>query len=183
MSDASTTLVPHPRTPRTAVTAISVDLHLSRARELHLRYLLDGDVAGLRVPPPAPPAIVSGLWEHTCFEAFVGIAGEPGYRELNLSPSRAWALHEFRDYRDGGLLADAALAPEIAVAASTRALELTAIVPLARWPPAYHDAELQLGLAAVVETADGTRSYWALRHPADRPDFHHAEARTVRLSP
>ena len=35
---------------------------------------------------------------------------------------------------------------------------------------------LRLGLAAVIEASDGTRSYWALRHPAGQPDFHHADA-------
>ena len=30
-----------------------------------------------------------------------------------------------------------------------------------------------IGLTAVIETADGQLSYWALQHPAARPDFHH----------
>ena len=30
-----------------------------------------------------------------------------------------------------------------------------------------------LGLSAVLEEKDGTKSYWALAHPnADKPDFH-----------
>jgi len=32
---------------------------------------------------------------------------------------------------------------------------------------------LQLGLTAVIEANDGSRSYWALHHPEASPDFHH----------
>ena len=30
-----------------------------------------------------------------------------------------------------------------------------------------------IGLTAVIETATGAKSYWALHHPAEKPDFHH----------
>ncbi|NMF90687.1 hypothetical protein GPA26_19635, partial [Aromatoleum petrolei] len=40
---------------------------------------------------------------------------------------------------------------------------------------------LELGLTAVVETLDGTLSYWALRHPSARPDFHLRDAFTLPL--
>jgi hypothetical protein len=31
---------------------------------------------------------------------------------------------------------------------------------------------LRIGLCAVIEEKDGTLSYWALRHPRRKPDFH-----------
>ena len=34
--------------------------------------------------------------------------------------------------------------------------------------------ELAIGLSAILEEEDGTKSYWALAHPPDKPDFHHA---------
>lgn len=40
----------------------------------------------------------------------------------------------------------------------------------------------RLGLSAVVEENDGTKSYWALAHPGRRPDFHHAESFVLELS-
>ena len=40
---------------------------------------------------------------------------------------------------------------------------------------------LRLALSAVVEADDGTLSYWALRHPPGRPDFHHADGFVLRL--
>ena len=33
----------------------------------------------------------------------------------------------------------------------------------------------RIGLSAVIETTDGALSYWALAHPAEKPDFHHPD--------
>lgn len=30
-----------------------------------------------------------------------------------------------------------------------------------------------LGISAVIEETDGTKSYWALAHAEGKPDFHH----------
>jgi hypothetical protein len=32
-----------------------------------------------------------------------------------------------------------------------------------------------------VEDVDGILSYWALRHPAGKPDFHHTDAFALQL--
>ncbi len=40
---------------------------------------------------------------------------------------------------------------------------------------------LRLALSAVIEETDGRLSYWALAHPAAKPDFHHAEAFVLSL--
>jgi len=58
------------------------------------------------------------------------------------------------------------------------AFALVAVVPLE--PGA---AALRLGASAVLETRDGVLSYWALAHPAARPDFHAAGGFTLRLDP
>lgn len=42
---------------------------------------------------------------------------------------------------------------------------------------------LQIGLSAVIEEMDGTKSYWALAHPAGKPDFHHPDCFTLELPP
>jgi len=39
--------------------------------------------------------------------------------------------------------------------------------------PAFgRDRGWRLGISAVIEEADGTKSYWALAHPDGKPDFH-----------
>jgi hypothetical protein len=44
------------------------------------------------------------------------------------------------------------------------------------------EAEWALGLSAVIEAADGSRSYWALRHPSSAPDFHHPDCFALTLA-
>jgi len=39
----------------------------------------------------------------------------------------------------------------------------------------------RIGLSAVIEETDGTKSYWALRHPPGKPDFHHPDCFALTL--
>jgi hypothetical protein len=41
---------------------------------------------------------------------------------------------------------------------------------------------LRVGLSAVIEANDGTLSYWALKHPAAKPDFHHPDSFVLELA-
>ena len=100
-----------------------------------------------------------------------------GYREFNFSPSGQWAAYAFRRYRDGGAL-DCELAPEIAVRRTANRLELDARIRRDFLP---QGRPLRLGLSAVVEDAHGVLSYWALQHPADKPDFHHSDSFAIPL--
>jgi len=88
-----------------------------------------------------------------------------------------------RARRDGGPLADEALAPSITLRTTDRRLELDAVIRLDRLSGAHPLAPLRIGLSAVIEGTDGALSYWALRHSAGRPDFHHADAFALRLEP
>jgi hypothetical protein len=38
-----------------------------------------------------------------------------------------------------------------------------------------------LGLSAVIEDLDGVLSYWALRHPPGKPDFHHPDTFALEI--
>ena len=49
-----------------------------------------------------------------------------------------------------------------------------------RAPVSGIESRLDLQARWVVETRDGDLSYWALRHVAGRPDFHHPHAFAVR---
>lgn len=60
-------------------------------------------------------------------------------------------------------------------------LELEALISLGPLPPGCAHAGLSLALAAVVEDEDGALSYWALRHPPGKPDFHHPDAFALQL--
>ncbi len=40
---------------------------------------------------------------------------------------------------------------------------------------------VSIALSAVIEETDGTKSYWALRHPPGPPDFHHPDCFALTL--
>ncbi len=144
-------------------------------------YTLTGDTAGLRIPLATAPGPADGLWQHTCFEAFVAAEGEAAYREFNFSPSGQWAAYRFAGERQRDTSPATDLpAPVMQRAITPTRLTLDVHLPRAALPsPAQH---LVLALCAVVEEHDGRLSYWALQHPQARPDFHHPAGRALRLA-
>lgn len=164
-------LTPHPDFPCAAVDAITVETTPVGRGALAVRYTVRGDLSELAIPAPAAPARTDELWRHTCLEAFV--SHPAGYLEWNLSPSARWAAYAFDGYRAGMRPADAG-PPRIQVLRRPQALELSAVIEVPG------EAE-RLGLAAVIEESGGRLSYWALRHPSGRPDFHHADGFAIEL--
>ena len=174
-------LHPHPAHP---APPLRVEASAARGPDglLRVRFRLTGDIARLRVPAGGPPAFTTGLWHHTCCEAFVAREDDATYHEINCAPSGAWAAFAFRGHRDGGPVDDARLRPAIDVARHDDALTLDVRLPLAALSPAHPTAALRLGLSAVIEDDGGALSYWALRHPPGPPDFHHRDAFALRLA-
>ena len=161
----------HTDTVTTAVWIVDVNIRPQPQGDLSLSYKLTGDLAKIRIPAPQPSIAKDGLWEHTCFEAFIAVEGESGYHEFNFSPSGQWAAYSFSDYRARSPWT-ASQRPAIRFVQSDRHLLLEAVIALGDLPRNMADKPLQLGLAAVIEASDGSCSYWALHHPEDRPDFH-----------
>jgi hypothetical protein len=175
-------LVCHPSTPAGPVRGIAVDARRDMDGTLVCTYRLTGDMGRIRVPAPAPPRFTMQLWEHTCFEAFIGRDGESGYHEFNLAPSRAWAVFGFRRYREVESLGDETVKPAITTRSSADGVQLRAVLPVDELSPEHRGAALRIGLSAVIEASDGALSYWALYHPPGRADFHHADAFAWRLA-
>jgi hypothetical protein len=171
----------HPSAPTEVVRGIKVSIGRS-ASELRITYHLDGDISRIVIPQQAAPRIGKELWRHTCFEAFVALEGQGAYHEINFAPSGEWTVYAFNSYRDGGPLTDATMRPDIAVRSTDSRLELDAVVRLERLSAMHARALLDVGLSAVIEASDGF-SYWALWHPADKPDFHRADGFALRLEP
>jgi hypothetical protein len=183
------TLDCHPETPARAVRAVRARVRREQGGVLAASFLIEGDGDSLRVPPARVPStrpsrVGDRLWEHTCCEIFIARTGLPAYHEFNFSPSGEWAAYAFERYREGVPLADEsnALDPHIVVRCAAGLLELDVSIRLGRLSPAHLDARLSLALSAVVEERDGALSYWALKHPAGRPDFHHDDAYALELA-
>lgn len=115
----------------------------------------------------AEPERADELWRTTCFEAFLRPEGQESYREWNFAPSGNWAAYDFTNYRENMVAAEVDSPPYIRTEDNFIWWALGATIAV--------DAETdwRLGLSAVIEEKDGTKSYWALAHPnPDKPDFH-----------
>jgi len=173
----------HPDTSSEAVCGIEARLDRSDSGSLAVNYILTGEMARLRIPPGREPRRTDRLWERTCFEAFVRVTGTSEYCEFNFSPSGEWAIYAFRRYREGAPLLGEAPMPEITVQSDENSLTLNAIIRLDHLPLMQPGAALSLALSAVIEEHTGMFSYWALRHPTGKPDFHHPDSFALELEP
>jgi len=179
---AAAVLISNAGLPHQVIQRIEAKVDGSDSGVLAFSYTLIADMNQLLIPVAAAARRVDGLWQHTCFEAFIGMKDGRGYYEFNFSPSQQWAAYRFRAYRDGGPLNGEAVAPDILVEQTADRLILAATVRLDRLPMIQPGTSLRIGLAAVIETADGSLSYWALNHPADKPDFHHPDSFALELA-
>jgi hypothetical protein len=175
-------LTRHEQTPTDAVRSIAARVSRSLGGVLRIEFVVAGDLHRLRIPAPGPSRPVIGLWEHTCVEAFIASNADTAYHELNCAPSGEWAIFAFRGYRDIAPRPDDVTAPEITARHTPERLELDVVVRLRGLSAAYADAPLRVGLSAVIEEEDGRLSYWALRHPPGKPDFHHPDAFALTLA-
>jgi hypothetical protein len=168
-----TVLTAHPSTPDNPVHSLGVQLRGEEPGILVFQYSLHADMSRVRVPPSGAGARADALWKHTCFEAFVAAAGAPGYHEFNFSPSLDWAIYRFSDYREGMSPAEIGRVPEISVRRGDDGLELLSAVRLGYLADLCDARHLRIAVAAVIEDQNGRLSYWGLRHPPGKPDFHH----------
>lgn len=170
----------HPTTLCSEVTNIETDVRWDE-ESLHLVYRLSGHLSQLLIPKKSQSIQVDGLWEHTCFEVFLAVEGEPGYYEFNFSPSTTWAAYSFSAYRENKPW-DIPHQPVITVQQSKNELILNAVISKKALPLNTHK-RWQMNLTAVIENNNKEKSYWALTHPTPQPDFHHRDGFTYEIWP
>ncbi len=151
-----------------------------RGTSLAITYNLTGRLQDLVIAEPAAaPARHWLLWETTCFELFLAIPGKGPYWEINLSPAGHWNVFRLPSYRQGIAEEPTFQILPVEVQRAPATLRLSLTVDLAPIIPA--SAPLEVGISAVLEHQDGSLSYWALKHPADQPDFHHPQGFSIKL--
>lgn len=170
---AKRALIAHPGGAAPPIS-VSTKLTLLGRDVLRIDYALVGALDRIAIPAPGIGDRSDGLWQHSCFEAFFRLPGL-GYAEYNFAPSGNWAAYRFDGYRDGMQPADPA--PYLHIERDAARIGLTAYVELGQLP-IFPDA---MALTAVIEETDGTKSYWALAHPAGKPDFHHPDCFVLEL--
>jgi hypothetical protein len=163
-------LVRHPTTPSAFKVWASVDhigsLGAARATA-NIWFGVGAPAARFVIPKVSEPLRTDELWRTTCFEAFFQVAGEYAYREWNFAPSGSWAAYDFSSHREGMSNAEVESPPYIRTEDNFTWWTVGATIAVDA------DQDWQLGLSAVLEEVDGTKSYWALAHPpGNKPDFH-----------
>ena len=169
-------LIPHPDCPPPPGVEVAFGWMLD-ADALVLEFRVSDPHDTILWPAPASGR-TDGLWQHNCFEAFIGSATGAAYAEFNLSPSGAWAAYAFDYYRAGMRNLDLNAPPQIAHASPNY---WHATLNLAGLADLIGPAPWRLAITAVIEAKDGAKSYWSLSHPAGKPDFHHADCFAARL--
>ena len=173
-------LICHPDTPARGVRSIAVEVDLSFEEGFALRFVVEGEIGAIVLPQGEGELVIAdsgtdGLWQGTCFEAFLTEEGQPDYTEFNYAPDGRWACYQFDDYRS--LLRPDELAPWEMVAERSDAHYALRVEP-----GIFPDTGSKLALSAVIEELDGTKSYWALAHPSGKPDFHHPDCFALTLA-
>lgn len=169
-------LVPHPHSPSTAIESIEVVVARHAGQRLDLEFRVIGAVDRVVWPEWLGVGFEDGLWEHSCFEAFVGGGDAPGYSEFNFATSGRWAAYRFDRYREGMQpIKDALLSGGRTVTTGEIRVRRSVRVPIG-------EGAWRLGLSAIIEAIDGSTSYWALAHPSGKPDFHAADCFAAQLA-
>jgi hypothetical protein len=162
-------LVQHPDTPPVAVDAVRVQVRVADDNLL-LTLVVQGN-DHVAVPAWATPKRRDGLWKTTCCELFLAPVGVEAYFEFNYSPSTEWAAYRFDAYRSGGQDLPLPIAPHVDRGDYMRDCLVEVDQDLSVLPA----GDLRMGLTAVIEEIDGTKSYWALAHAPGPPDFHNRD--------
>ena len=175
-------LVRHSASRGTAVRGLEIDVSSASRGELALSYVLEGNLDGLRIPLAEIARRSDRLWEHTCFEVFLMVNDGPEYVEFNFAPSCEWAMYQFSRLRERAAKQEGPpTPPSIEIIRGRDRFELRAQIDVAALLRPAAGARVRLGLSAIVEEVSGDYSFWALRHPAAKPDFHNSESFVLEL--
>lgn len=173
-------LIPHPSTPPAGSlfkvwATVDHVASLGATATTNIWFGVGAPADRFVIPAVTEPWRADELWRTTCFEAFFRADGDDAYREWNFAPKGNWAAYDFTGYRENMTNADVGSPPYIRMEDNFTwwTVGATIAVEAAKnW---------ELGLSAVLEEKDGAKSYWALAHPSEKPDFHARGCFTARL--
>ena len=163
-------LKPYSANENTQKLSVTVTHFQTSADELLLEFRLEGAVDSIVFPESSfVESRRDELWKHTCLECFFtpSLDDTSPYYEVNCSPNGDWNAYAFSGYRQG-MREAAGLRVKLAHREGSESEALFRVL--------VRGEELRsakhLGVTAVVEFKDGTRSFFALAHVGAQPDFH-----------
>lgn len=164
------------------IPAIQITGQIARQGNLlSIRYSVTGAIETVLLPEPSRlPARKHELWKATCFEFFVAVRDEPRYWEFNLSPSSDWNVYAMDAYRQVNMREEAAF-QQLPFELKKTGEELLLAISIDLTPIFQTEHPLQAGITTIIQTKDGTETYWALAHSKPEADFHVRESFAANL--
>jgi hypothetical protein len=124
------------------------------------------------------PQRKDNLWQHTCFELFLGNNKSEQYLEYNFSPSLDWNATLFQNYRKSSEPANCEPPHNKIIQLTDSRHEYQVTIPLTKAETAQ---TLNLGITTIIESTDSQIMYYALTHTANKPDFHQRDSFILTL--
>lgn len=129
----------------------------------------------IKWPPKQNPAVrCDDLWKTTCLETFfsAGENNDDPYVEINCSPNGNWNAYSFSRYREG-------MTPSSKIHVELKKTQDESKTPSPVFLLEIRSTEplkiKSISTTMVIEFITGEKSYWALRHPSPKADFHNKE--------
>lgn len=202
-------LFAHPDTPASAIENVTYSLSIADSGHWSADFIVGCPPEQLSLPALAAPQREDDLWQTSCAELFLLDEASGRYFEYNFAPSGKWAAYAFVGYREGRTMLDTP-PPDIVTSlpgsreqmlvrmAKRYGLGQAEVVAALRDDEPLPSCQFalnaslaadgpqgigpwRLGLSMVIEEVCGTKSYWALRHPPGKPDFHHRHCFAIEL--
>ena len=145
-------------------------------------YSLTGKIEQIFLPARSTnPGRKDELWKTTCFEFFLAMKGQSQYWEFNMSPSGDWNVYHMDAYRRVGFREETSIQQlPVEVRHGAGVFHLNVVLDLN--PILDRGRNLEFGVAAIIQTTEGSETYWALTHPASIADFHLREGFILELA-
>ena len=182
-----------PFRPSELADQINGEIKLTGDR-LSCRFVISPCSASIKWPTPSnkvSPKTESDrhhkLWQHTCFEVFLGLPGGPEYIELNIASNGKWQCYQFDEVREGMRISEmlTLVGSELKLNKNDAYFDFT----LAHSFPIDAATQIKTGISVVIETqsTDNPEAtefhYYALAHLGPLPDFHRRDAHIIQLTP
>lgn len=174
-------LKPFEKTPLTTALRLKGEMAWTGST-LEVHFSLSGEVGrikGLTTHRGGPTDAIEGLWESTCFEAFISPKGSNVYYEFNGAPDGRWMVYRFEGERAGRTIRREARPLVFESQLGDRFFTLRVQFDFGGIDE-LSDNALSANVTAILETKDGGKTHWSLAHD-EKPDFHKPAHRLLNL--
>jgi hypothetical protein len=168
--------------------SITADLTLMSANTAEICFKWIDPKHEIVMPAPKHAGRVVGLWESTCFEAFIqpspenqpqfvqNLTAPVRYYETNFSFDKSWNVFGFTDYRTPTTPTELVEAKILSFDVQSNQMKTVLQVDGADW------RKVSISLCAVVVTRSYGKSYWSFKHADDKANFHHFDSFIIERS-